>query len=53
MSLEEQIKQTEEELEAYKAANFANPQIIHWLDEVLGSLYRLQFIDNTESLNTI
>ncbi len=42
MTLDEQITRTEQELTAYKAANFAAPEIIEWLESVLASLKKLK-----------
>ncbi len=44
MSLEEQIEYTGNELKAYKAANFACPAIIDWLESVLRSLHQLKHL---------
>lgn len=42
MTIDEQIAKTEQELNAYKAANFAAPEIIEWLEAVLESLIKLK-----------
>ena len=42
MTLDEQIEQTKQELDAYKAANFAAPTIIDWLQSVYDSLLLLK-----------
>jgi len=42
MTLDEQIVRTEQELNTYKAANFAAPEIIEWLEAVLASLIKLK-----------
>lgn len=42
MTIEEQILQTEEELNAYKASKFSAPEIVQWLEAVLESLNKLK-----------
>lgn len=42
MTLDQQIQRTEQEYNAYKAANFAAPEIIEWLAALLESLYKLK-----------
>jgi hypothetical protein len=42
LTLEQTIRETEIELEAYKSANFANPQIIEWLESIVTHLKRLE-----------
>lgn len=52
MTLDEQILLTQEELNAYKKANFTNPEIIKWLESVLESLCELKRLNLKTKENT-
>jgi hypothetical protein len=45
MNLDEQIKRTKEELDAYKSANFAIPHVTEWLEAVYNSLCELKELE--------
>jgi hypothetical protein len=45
MTLDEQIKYTEEELTAYRENKYSSPKIVKWLESILDSLLRLKSLE--------
>lgn len=53
LTLDEQIAQTKQELDAYKIANFASPDIILWLESIYESLCDYKKLVNDNAKNHI